>query len=124
MTLHEVVQVDPLHAKPAGQSLATRQRVVHAPPRQTWPDPQTCPTPQPPQLPGSLVKSTQAPLQSENPWLHAKEQELAPQTGWALATPVAHGRAHAPQLAVSLVVSTHAPLHRVGAAAGHPEAHA
>ncbi len=63
LALHEVVQTEPLQAYPVGQSPVAWQCVVHTPPTQVWLTPHTCPTPQPPQLFGSLLSSTQAPLQ-------------------------------------------------------------
>jgi hypothetical protein len=51
------------------------------------------------------------------------EHAPSAQAGFALGTFVVHAWPHVPQLFVSLPVSTHPPLQRVFAPAGHPEAH-
>src|SRR5580698_5026035 len=51
--LHDVVQLEPLHAYPVGQSVVFWQRLVHMPPTQVCVRPHTWPTPHPPQLFGS-----------------------------------------------------------------------
>jgi hypothetical protein len=72
----------------------------------------------------SLVKSTQAPLHRLNPVRHVIVQEPETHAGRALATLVEQNVPHTPQFLGSVVVSTQAPLQRVGVVAGQPDAHA
>ena len=83
--------------------------------------PQTCPTPQPPQLFGSLVRSTQAPEQAVYPELQANPHEPPLQTAVACATAVVHGWPQLPQLVRSTFVLVQPPLHRDGAEEGQPD---
>jgi hypothetical protein len=78
-----------------------------------------------PQLPQlvAVVSFTQAPLHIVYPALHAVVQALLTQTACALATLVLHAVPHVLQLFVSLVVSTHEPLHSMGVAGGQFERH-
>jgi hypothetical protein len=55
--------------------------------------------------------------------LHVKPHALPTHAAVALVTPVEHLLPHMPQLTTSLVVSTHPPLHMVGAVPGQPETH-
>jgi hypothetical protein len=121
LALQELVQVVPLQACPKGQSVVLEQRLVQTPPVQVCVTPQTCPPPQPPQLLGSEVKSTQAPAHAENPELQAYKQELALQVGVALVTAVVHAWPHDPQLVTSLAVLVHPPPQRDGVDGGQPE---
>jgi hypothetical protein len=79
--------------------------------------------PHPPQSLLSLAKLTHPPLQALNPLLQENEHALLVHVAAALATRVEHAWAHVWQLSTSLVVSTHPPLHSVGAATGQPETH-
>jgi hypothetical protein len=57
------------------------------------------------------------------PELHANEHWLLAHVGCALVTLFGHASPHPLQLLALLVVSTQAPLHRVGVVVGHPETH-
>jgi hypothetical protein len=79
---------------------------------------------QPLQLLSSVVRSTQALPQGLNPFAqlvpHLPLEQVA-----TVCSPVAvHPCPHMPQLPVFVDVSTHEPLHSIGAVEGHPEAHA
>jgi len=81
----------------------------------------------PPQLVASCCSSTHAvgaaaghPL---NPPLHVKVHLLLAHEGCALETSFGHASAHPSQSLALLVVSTHVPLQRVGAAVGQPDTH-
>jgi hypothetical protein len=79
--------------------------------------------PQPPQLFGSFAKLAHAALHRLYPALQLNVHPPETHAGFALATFVEHVCPHVPQLFASLFVSTHAPLQRVLAPAGHPDAH-
>jgi hypothetical protein len=119
--LHDVVHVVPLHAYPEGQSVVVEHRLVHAPDTQVWVKPQTCPTPQPPQLFGSDVTSTQAPPHIVYPVSHTKVHEPPLQTGVAWLTLVVHDLPQPPQLVRSVAVFVQPPPQRDGVEAGQPE---
>lgn len=69
--------------------------------------------PQPPQLLLSVISSTHAPLQRENPLLQVKPHALLAHPAAALATLVEHVWPQLPQLPGLVVVSTHDPAQRV-----------
>jgi hypothetical protein len=81
---------------------------------------------QAPQLSGSCASSTHAVGlavgQPEYPELHLNPHTPAVQAGWPLAIP-AHASPQVLQFLGSLVVSTHAPVHRVGVGAWQPLTH-
>ena len=132
----------PTHTSPVGQAVPQALqlfesvcRFVQVPPQSLVPagQPQLEPVqvlppvhlaPHAPQLLPSLVMSTQAPLQSMKPVLQANEQALVTQAGTTLATVVVQALPQVLQLFALLDVSTHEVLHRVGVAAGQPDAQA
>jgi hypothetical protein len=72
----------------------------------------------------SLWKSVQPPLHALYPMLHAKVHLLATHAACAWTIAVAHALPQFPQSFALVVVSTHVPLHSVGALAGRPDTHA
>jgi hypothetical protein len=93
-----------------------------APPLQVSPPVHAYAEPQPPQSLLSVCSLTQVPLHALKPLLHVKVQALLEHAGDALATPVEHAVAQAPQWLGLLVVSTQVlPLQSVGVVEGQPE---
>ena len=75
-----------------------------------------------PQLPGSLVSSTQKPLQSEYPELHVNEHALLVQAGLAWATPVVQVEQAVPlPQAVTDWPATHVPAEQQPAEHAEPQ---
>jgi hypothetical protein len=75
------------------------------------------------QLLSSLVRSTQGPLHDVYVAAHAVVHRLATHWPTACARVVVHAIPHAPQLALLLVVLTHAIPHGIGADDGQPDWH-
>jgi hypothetical protein len=113
------------HVPPQSVGVDVGQPEMHvlvppSPAPQTGVDPLQA-TPHAPQL-DVLFSCTHAPLHSVYPALHVIVQDLLTQAGWPLVT-LGHTFPQDPQLVGLLVISTHEPLHRVGAVDGQPLTH-
>jgi hypothetical protein len=97
---------------------------MHVPAEQNEPLPHAWVLPQPPQLAESVMKFTQAPLQSVYDVSHATPQPVPLQVACACAMLTGQTLPQVMQLLGSVVVSTQRPLHCVGVVLGQLPTHA